>query len=354
MITLAAVRVTMTDVAVAAGVARSTVSKALRNDSRLPASRCQQIQRIATELGYRPHPMVSALMSQIHRQRRNVDPFYLSWIDFWSSEQTVRSPSFRGELLAGAQARARQLCYQIDVHRVAISRLSLRRLQDILRTRRQWGLIVPPVPDACRDLDLDIQGFASVTIGTSLRSPVMHRISSDCYQGGQLAFDKVVERGFSRIGLVLSRSLNDRNNGRWLAAFLERQQTRPIESRVAPLVIDGDDHACLRHWLRQHRPDVILLAEPSLGDAIRGHTDVNSPAPEMVWLVMDSPGQNVTGLDLQPRLLGALAVDRVVDLIHRNERGMPSISQTLLLESRWVESPPACASFITAQRFSKR
>lgn len=341
MISLAP-RITMTDVAAAAGVARSTVSKALRNDSRLPASRRQQIQRIASELGYRPHPMVSALMSQIHRQRRNADPCYLSWIDFWPPDPQVRTLSFHRELLAGAQTRARQLCYQIEVHRVAINRHSLRRLQEILRTRKQWGLIIPPVPDACRDLDLDIQDFASVTIGTSLRSPVMHRISSDYYLGGQLAFGKAVERGASRVGLVLSRSVSDRNNGRWLAAFLERQQSLPVEKRVPPLIVEADEHGCLEYWMRHYRPDVVLVAEPSIADAIRrtAHTDVR--APEMIWLVTESPVTAVTGLDHQPRLLGAAAVDRVVDLIHRNERGTPLIAQTLLLESRWVENEHVC------------
>lgn len=329
-------RITMTDIAAAAGVARSTVSKALRNDSRLPTSRCQQIQRIASELGYRPHPMVSALMSQIHRPRRSMDPCCLSWIDFCLDEPASTATSFSRELLLGAQARAKQLCYQIDVHRVGSGQLSLRRLQSILYARRQWGLIIPPVPDSYRDLDLEVDELSCVTIGASLRSPVLHCVSTDYYHGGQIAFNQAIARGARKIGLVLSRSANDGNHGKWLAAFLERQQsTTPIENHIPPLIVHPSEHDRVAHWQRRYLPDSILVAEQTLADEVR--KCVSCPSPELIWLMRTASAQADPGLDHKPRLLGAAAVDRVVDQIHRNERGEPRVAQTLLLPSRWVE-----------------
>lgn len=53
----------MQDVAEAAGVHRTTVSLALRDSPRLPAARREEIKHVAEHLGYRPNPMVSALMA---------------------------------------------------------------------------------------------------------------------------------------------------------------------------------------------------------------------------------------------------------------------------------------------------
>jgi len=52
-------RVTMSDVALAAHVHKSTVSLALRNQPKLNAATRERIRKIAEELGYRPDPMLA-------------------------------------------------------------------------------------------------------------------------------------------------------------------------------------------------------------------------------------------------------------------------------------------------------
>lgn len=51
-------RVTMSDVASVAGVHKSTVSLALRNQPKLNAATRERIRKIAAELGYQPDPML--------------------------------------------------------------------------------------------------------------------------------------------------------------------------------------------------------------------------------------------------------------------------------------------------------
>jgi DNA-binding LacI/PurR family transcriptional regulator len=51
-----------------AGVHLSTVSLALRNDARLPATTRQRIQALAQRQGYSPNPLVSILMARIRRR----------------------------------------------------------------------------------------------------------------------------------------------------------------------------------------------------------------------------------------------------------------------------------------------
>jgi len=51
--------------------------------------------------------------------------------------------------------------------------------------------------------------------------------------------------------------------------------------------------------------------------------------------------RKLSGLDQNWGLAGAAAVDSVVAQIHRNERGIPDIPKTLMVEGRWIEGETA-------------
>jgi transcriptional regulator with XRE-family HTH domain len=58
----------MAEIAQKLGVASSTVSRALRGDPRISAEMRQRVETLAKNAGYRPNPLVSALMA--NRRRR--------------------------------------------------------------------------------------------------------------------------------------------------------------------------------------------------------------------------------------------------------------------------------------------
>src|SRR5688572_11060739 len=244
----------MATVARAAGVATSTVSKALRSDPTIPEERRVEIQRVANSLGYRPNPMVAALMARLHSQRRRNDPHHLAWIDLWPDDQeAARTTDFK-LMLGGATQHANELGYSIEVHRVGRNGTSPARLHEILISRAQWGLIIPPVPREAMSYPLDLGGLTGVTIGTSLHQPVMHRVASNLFQGGQLACRKLRERGFRRLGLVLSPAMHVRVENKWLGAYLSEQVTWPEEQRLPPLLVGSEDRARFLDWFKQWRP----------------------------------------------------------------------------------------------------
>src|SRR3954469_24928240 len=55
--------VTLKDIAREAGVSLMTVSRALRKHASVSPETQSKIERVAKELGYRPNPLISALMS---------------------------------------------------------------------------------------------------------------------------------------------------------------------------------------------------------------------------------------------------------------------------------------------------
>ena len=327
----------MASVARSAGVATSTVSKALREDPTIPPGRRAEIQRIAKQLGYRPNPMVAALMARLHSRRRRNDPHHIAWIDLWPDDQeAARTTDFK-LMLRGARLRATELGYQIEVHHVARNGTSAARLHGILTSRSQWGLIIPPVPKNAMTYPLDLEGLTGVTIGTSLHQPVMHRVASNLFQGSLLACRKLRERGFRRLGMALSPAMNERVEEKWLGAFLAEQVFWPAAERIPPLLADEAAAAAFTHWRKQYKPDVILLAEPYVEKWITAGGSGGKP-PAIVWLRrIESMPKNIFAIDTRPDKMGAAAVELVVGQIHRNERGSPHIPHTLLLDGVWSE-----------------
>src|SRR4051812_24644133 len=65
--------VTLRDVAKKAGVSAMTVSRALRKHPNISPETRTKVEQAARQLGYRPNPLVSALMSY----RRAVKPIHL-------------------------------------------------------------------------------------------------------------------------------------------------------------------------------------------------------------------------------------------------------------------------------------
>jgi DNA-binding LacI/PurR family transcriptional regulator len=329
----------MATVARAAGVATSTVSKALRSDPTIPAGRRLEIQRLAKSLGYRPNPMVAALMARLHSQRRRNDPHHLAWIDLWpDDEEAARTTDFR-LMLGGATQRAHELGYQVEVHRVARNGTSPARLHEILISRAQWGFIIPPVPREAMSYPFNLEGLTGETIGTSLHQPVMHRVASNLFQGGQLACRKLRERGFRRLGLALSPAMHERVESKWLGAFLSEQMTWPAEQHIPPLLATAEDEARFLEWHKRWKPDAILLAEPYVEKWAEVRANRRTCAPAIAWLRrIKSMPRSTFAVDTRPDEMGAAAVELVVGQIHRNERGSPQIAHTLLLDGVWSEA----------------
>ncbi|HEY3836324.1 MAG TPA: hypothetical protein VGL72_07120, partial [Bryobacteraceae bacterium] len=68
-------------------------------------------------------------------------------------------------------------------------------------------------------------------------------------------------------------------------------------------------------------------------------------------LYCPKPDGQYAGLYHNASAIGGAAVDAVVSMIHRNERGLPETPQTLLLEARWVEGNPAAEGAMNPSSF---
>jgi hypothetical protein len=110
--------------------------------------------------------------------------------------------------------------------------------------------------------------------------------------------------------------------------------------RLEPLVFPGEaEPGALRSWLRAARPDVVINAVPGVYELLLGF---GLRLPEDLGFVhLDlSPrlkAAGVTGIDQLSGIVGAAALELVVNQLNTNLEGPPEHPVTQLIEGAWFE-----------------
>ena len=215
--------VTLRHIADAAGVSVMTVSRALKDNPHHSTATRARIKRISRELGYKPHPYVSALMSGLARAQGQKPKVNLAVLHFLPLKE-VLSHSF----YHGIRERAIALGYTPEPFRYQPEKIPLARLRSILISRGIRGIIVMPAPEGFTSIDFDFDGFAATALGHTIVSPQMPRVASDIYKGTFRALDELVRRGYKRIGMINTDYVNR------LGDFLHTAALMAYHRHVAP------------------------------------------------------------------------------------------------------------------------
>lgn len=330
-------RVTLRDVAQAAGCHYSTVSLALRDHPRLPAATRERVRHAARELGYVADPLLSSLSS--YRCARRPAPFQstLAWITNHPTAGGWKQAAVFHHYFLGAAERARTLGYRLDVFWLRERGMNPARASQILRARNVSGLLIAPNPAPGARLELDWSSFSAVALGYTLASPGLHLVSTHQYRSIRIALQRLAERGYRRIGLVMPELSDTRVDHNWLAGYLTWQQDVPGRQRLPHLFPPAWDDQSFAAWFRRHRPDAIVTKNPEVLPVLR-RLGVRVPGDVGVaFLTVSGSDREFAGIDENPREVGAAAVDYVAGMIHRNEHGVPLLPQRVLIDGTWVE-----------------
>jgi LacI family transcriptional regulator len=243
-----------------------------------------------------------------------------------------------GELLAGARQRALAQGYRVEEFNIHDPDYSPRRVTEILHSRDIHGLIVAPLHSVHDTVELDWSQFCAVAVGYSLKDVALSRVAHNHFTGFLLAAGRCRAAGRRRLGLVLQRRVHEKVEKRWVAAALLDQSEHPPGDRVPPLLLDSLNAASFSRWFRRHRPDAILgLDLPVMLEWLRGLGRAVPRDVGVVSLDRRLEDRGTAGIRQNYTTIGATAVDLLVGLAHRNERGPPPIASTLLTDGAWQE-----------------
>jgi LacI family transcriptional regulator len=330
--------VTLAAVAERAGVHRSTVSLALRNHPRIPEETRRRIQALATQMGYRPNPLVSALM----QLRRSMGPVpvraNLAYLTAFPTRYGWREhpPNF----FPGADARARELGYRITDFWLREPRMTPQRMARILKARGTHGIIISRPPPGTPTIDFPWNEFASVSLGVTLEEPDTHRVSHHHFYDARLAFDHARALGYRRIGLAVLHLKYPRAQQRWIGGVLARSLEIPPEDRVEPLVLQHYVPQRLTDWIRRERVDVVISGEtvPCLAELSAARIRIPDDIGFAALNIFDREPVRA-GVYHDPAHTGATAVDLLVSQLYRNEQGLPAVPTEVMLNGKWQDGP---------------
>ncbi len=327
----------LAEIARRARVSAMTVSRALRGQPGVAPELATRIRQIATSLGYRPNPLVQALMEQVRAGRvergANVIALLVPQLEEpgWGSKEWVQ------RLIRGAERRAAEVGFRAEPFFWHRAEMGDKRIDAILKARGIRGAVVGPLPRSGAELDLDWDHYAVAAIGATLAHPRLHRVRNHAFHSAQLGVAKLREAGCKRIGLALSVLSAMRVDQLWQAGFLLADHAQPIRTRATlihqPSQLERDGFFA---WFRRVRPDGLLLVENLVYTWLR---EARIPVPETVAVVQlnrNSEPTDLAGVDQDLEAVGAAAVDLVVERFYHNEFGVPARPKDVLIEGTWV------------------
>lgn len=327
--------VTQHDIARALGVSQTTVSLALRGHPTIPAATAQQVRTTARRLGYRPDPLISALMAQRklgHTQRLRAK---LAFVTAFPARDEWRRSLYAAGCFDGARAAAQARGYLCDVVWLWEPGIKAERLSQILWTQNVQGILLAPLPVDLPPIPLAWERFAAVSLDYSLAAPELHRVVDDHAFGLERVMAEIDRLDYRRPGLVLRASQDVRTHHSRLGAFLVGRQLRSRWSAIPPLILPEDkwDAARFAAWLRREQPDVVLTEETELPAAVRA---LGLRVPRDLGLAFfhqEQPVRTLSGLRTNSAHVGAIAAGILMRMIETNERGASAVPTTTLVKA---------------------
>ena len=331
-------KITIKDVARAAGVSTQTISRVLNNRSDVSKETRSRVQQVIASMGYSPN----VFARNLSRGRSNTLGVIGYGLVYYGSSS----------VLTGIESKANELGFSLTLS--LIDRVEPSRVEHILYdllSRRVEGIIWA-VPGDVNALDWLAERFSQVQTplvyvnkGTNGSDQVT---ALDNRLGGKLATEHLMQQGYQCIGIITGPNswweAQERLNG-----WREVVNTAGY-SDVDSLIVEGDWNAPSGdvglHALFDRNPEMdavfssndqmalgALQAARRLGLSIPGDLGIVGfdDIPEAAYFYPP-----LTTIRQDTRRLGAMAVERINTLIQAQHEGETTEPETLWLEPRLI------------------
>jgi len=315
-------------------VSVATVSYALRGDPRVKEATAALIRQHAKERGYSADPIVSEGLSRARRRE-----FYRETLG-WILETPRERMPWLEPLFVSSFDMAKTLGYAVefavvpDIHS-----------KQLARTCRTWkargvnGVLLGPFLQARNDLPLPWDDFVWMAVGASVARPQLHRSVVD-YDGDLVkALAWLKARGCRRIAFIEEPELNHLLSLPLLRAALVENHVLGRRTFNSYYELDFDDEEAFVTWLKQGRPDGLVIARDPRHWPERFHRHViQSAIPFAIASLGSDQRKSFPGFLPNYPVLGRSAINKLHRLILDDDRGVPPYPQTAAVGSIWREN----------------
>jgi len=258
-------------------------------------------------------------------------------------EDAIRtSVTFRA-LADGFRKRAAELSYLVEDLWIGDEIFAdPERLKKVFLTRKIEGMAFvgmserAHLPDSVHAI---LSRSVFVGLGVRLTQPLVHCCANNQYSTALSATQKLLGKGFHRVGLVKSIASDRALDGRISMAFrraLEEAGWREDNARAMIWRFQPNDPVGFLKWCDEAKPDVILTM----------HTDVAGwlkSAPEgvrkiaLAHLDWNPSFEGWAGMNQHNDKVGSFGAELLTAHLARRDLGLPDAVKTMLVESEWVD-----------------
>ncbi len=330
------------EIAKRAGVSRSTVSLALQNSPRLAEATKRRVQAVAKAAGYRPNPKVVAAMAQLRASRIRGSEACFGVVSFYDTPHPWEKLPHLPRIYRAMNQRADELGYRLEPIWLRAPGMTYRRVRAILKARGIQGLLCFGSPEVDQEFPAELDEFAIVTLGQSIRTQ-LHRVTSHFFRDTWRTLERVYALGYRRPGLMLGHYDDTRSGHACASAYLgwcEQQLGSAAAMRI--LKVDRVGAVPLRAWLSEQQPDVLVFvhltdAIAELQSALRANR-IRVPRELGVAVVSQViEHTEFSGMQQNQQLMGAWAVELLAARIMHLDLGIPTHPRIELVESEWID-----------------
>jgi LacI family transcriptional regulator/LacI family repressor for deo operon, udp, cdd, tsx, nupC, and nupG len=332
------VPVTIKDIAKAAGVSHTTVSRALKGHSAISAETTALIQKLAQEMGYTPSAVAQSLLA---RRTRTIGMVI-----------TTTADPFTVQIVGGVEQVAQAAGYSVflssshnnpEQEMAVVETFQRRRVDAIIVTSSRLGSVYSS--------RLDQIQVPIVLINNQEEGDYLHSVAVDDIQGARLAVEHLIALGHRRIGYVgaANRPKSNRRRSKGYQAALEEagivSDPAPIFSPAASSDIERGQTA-LQSFIDSGITAVFCYNDLTAIGLLMACRQRNIAVPQELSVVgFDDiePALYVTPpltTVCQPRSkLGKLAMTMVLDLLNGQEAQDQMLDCELIVRESTAQVP---------------
>lgn len=335
-------RVTIKDVAKAAGVHFTTVSLALRHHASIPITTRERIESVAKNMGYVPNPVFSALTHFRVNGRVRATPPRIAYVVNHPVEQVPHEQAFWN----GAKEQAELLGYELELISVSIGHHDSKSLTRYLKGQNITGVIISNFEPGLSDLKLEWDNYAVVKINSSHIAPGVTGVSNDQRQDVRIAYRAMYARGYRRIGLAVGKADEESTLYRHTAGYLIEREANTDSASIPVLLFPyqaSEEQAAklLGQWIRKHKLEAVLCNWYTTREMLEscGLSVPDDIACALLCLMENNP--TLAGVAPNLTMVGVKAVSLLASQLKQGTRGISEFPSNTYVKSRWADGASA-------------
>ncbi len=309
------------------GVAKSTVSRALRGDPRISKATKERVVEHAARMGFEPHPYVQVLMTQRRMQRQMAAQANLVYLnDYASMEDFVYRPIAK-RIFEAARERARDKGWNLDLEFLNPDDVDGSKMARRLRRRGVLGVILGRTLAPKDGIPSALLHFSLVADSRYWRQEGLDRVNMNGLEIICRLLTRIFKMGAKKIAVFVPAHLICPGGGSIYDAIhllgLSGSGVVVLDPLICSakaltqaLVNNGVDGLLFHH--REHRPWLVeMLTAGEVKGVIAEYCPPNDdPLP---WMNVTIPAKQI----------GSSLADLIIEKVCRSDTGLSDLERVI-------------------------